>query len=168
MEKIAVLFSLLLCFLLLFRFVCFCIFIFGSSFGCFFGPQPVFSYMVPDSWTPPCGRMMSQWVRGRRQTDLLCEATCPQEESQKTPYDHGQHRHDEQSILFAHVLHPHPHCIQSHGHHESPVLRPVSHVLPATHKCRQPKAFKSRWEDETEAKKSEQKEAAPALGWDVV
>ncbi|TNN59517.1 Membrane protein FAM159A [Liparis tanakae] len=44
----------------------------------------------------------------------------PQEESQKTPNDHGEHRHDEEPILFADVLHPHPHCVQSHR--ESAVL----------------------------------------------
>lgn len=72
-------------------------------------------------------------VKGRRRTDLLAEAPCPQEKSQKTPNDHSQHRHDEEPILFAHVLHPHPHCVQSHGHRESPVLS-------ATHKCAHPKA----------------------------
>lgn len=66
--------------------------------------------------------------RGRRRTDLLCEAPRPQEESQKTPDDHSQHRHDEEPILFADVLHPHPHCVQSHGHLESP--GPASYQQP--------------------------------------
>lgn len=82
-----------------------------------------------------CLYVTSQRVKGRRHTDLLREAPRPQEKSQKTPDDHSQHRHDEEPILLAHVLHPHPHCVQSHGHRESPVLS-------ATHKCAYPRSVK--------------------------
>ena len=67
-----------------------------------------------------------------RETDLLCKALGPEEEPQQAPYDHSQHWQDEESILFAHVLHPHPHRIQSHGHDESPVLsRSPTHMFTA-------------------------------------
>jgi len=72
--------------------------------------------------SPSSGCTTSHGVKGRRPTDLLREAPRPQEESQKTPNDHSEHRHDEEPILFADVLHPHPHCVQSHGHRESAVL----------------------------------------------
>ncbi|CAB1323977.1 unnamed protein product, partial [Coregonus sp. 'balchen'] len=49
------------------------------------------------------------------------------EEAQQASYDHSQHGQDEESILFAHPLHPHPHCIQSHNHHESLSSSPPLH-----------------------------------------
>lgn len=91
--------------------------------------------------------VMSHWVKGRRQTDLFCEAPCPQKKPQKTPNDHSQHRHDEEAILFADILYPHPHCIQSHGHRHSIVLCPTKN--PLTYR---PKRIKSKHEKDKRQK----------------
>lgn len=71
------------------------------------------------------GRVEDRKEEGVACTDLLGEATSPQEKSQKAADDHGQHRHDEQAVLLADILHPQPHGVQSHRHGtESPVSGP--------------------------------------------
>lgn len=116
---------------------------FGSACG---GSVPALLQDPPPCLPPAAlGDITAAWQggrRGRREgvgcTDLLGEAASPQEKSQKAADDHGQHRHDEQAILPADVLHPLPHSVQSHRHGaESPVSGPQT-CPPRGENSRQP------------------------------